>query len=166
MFSKLLPLIGAAALLALASGSIPASASPTTPDARLLATYEPLLQFDPLEQFLPTRVQSFVTDADLELQTGPGTWDVVQDYAALGNLPDTGTWRLNERSCAPNTAVGGLTCYGAAASQETSGPTTYGHVVHESGDTVLEYWFFYYDDVYSYTYPPSDLFWQAHEGDW
>jgi hypothetical protein len=42
----------------------------------------------------------------------------------------------------------------------------YGHVVRESGDLVLEYWFFYYDDVYSYTYPPSDLFWQAHEGDW
>jgi hypothetical protein len=46
------------------------------------------------------------------------------------------------------------------------GPTVYGHVVHENGETVLEYWFFYYDDVYSYTYPPSDLFWQAHEGDW
>ena len=31
---------------------------------------------------------------------------------------------------------------------------------------VLQYWYFYYDDLYSYDYPPDDLFWQAHEGDW
>ena len=31
---------------------------------------------------------------------------------------------------------------------------------------MLEYWYFYYDDVYSYTYPASDFIWQAHEGDW
>jgi hypothetical protein len=36
-----------------------------TPDARLLALYEPVMQFDPLEQFLPTKVESFITDADL-----------------------------------------------------------------------------------------------------
>jgi hypothetical protein len=31
---------------------------------------------------------------------------------------------------------------------------------------VLQYWYFYYDDVYSYQYPPSNFIWQAHEGDW
>jgi hypothetical protein len=31
---------------------------------------------------------------------------------------------------------------------------------------VLQYWYFSYDDLYSYKYPPDDLFWQAHEGDW
>jgi hypothetical protein len=166
MFKKLLPLVGAAALLALVALSATASASPATPDTRLLATYQPLLQFDPLEQFLPTKVESFITDAALEGRTSPGTWDVVQAHAAPGNLPDTGTWRLNQRSCAPNAPIGGLACYGAAASQGVGGPTVYGHVVHENGETILEYWFFYYDDVYSYTYPASDLFWQAHEGDW
>jgi hypothetical protein len=39
-------------------------------------------------------------------------------------------------------------------------------VAHEDGEIILQYWFFYYDDVYSYTYPPSDFIWQAHEGDW
>lgn len=166
MCRRFLALVGAAALLALVSFSSTAGASPAHPDTRLLATYEPLMQFDPLEQFLPTKVESFVTDADLEQLTSPGTWDVVQQNAVPGNLPDAGTWRLNERLCSPDGAVGGLDCYGAAASQGVGGPTVYGHVVHENGDTILEYWFFYYDDVYSYTYPASDLFWQAHEGDW
>jgi len=166
MCKRFLPLVGAAALLALLILPSTASASPATPDPQLLATYEPLLQFDPQEQFLPTTVQSFITDAALEQQTSPGTWDVVQGHAAPGNLPDTGTWRLNERACTPDAPIGGLACYGPAAGQDVDGPTTYGHVVHENGETILEYWFFYYDDVYSYTYPPSDLFWQAHEGDW
>ena len=166
MCKRLIPIIGAAALLTLATFAATASASPTTPDPRLLATYEPQLQFDPLEQFMPTKVESFVTDAELEQQTSLGTWDVVQEHAAPGNLPDSGSWRLNEQPCAPNAPIGGLGCYAAAGSEGVGGPTTYGHVVHENGETILEYWFFYYDDVYSYTYPASDLFWQAHEGDW
>src|SRR5215468_12374444 len=112
MCKRFLPLVGAAALLALVSLSSTASASTATPDPQLLATYEPLLQFDPQEQFLPTTVQSFITDAALEQQTSPGTWDVVQGHAAPGNLPDTGTWRLNERACTPDAPIGGLACYG------------------------------------------------------
>jgi hypothetical protein len=42
----------------------------------------------------------------------------------------------------------------------------YGRVAHENGRIVLQYWYFYYDDVYSYQYPPSNFIWQAHEGDW
>jgi len=165
MYGRLLPLLGVTALLAVAASST-ASARAATPDAQLLATYEPQLQFDPLEQFLPTKVESFVTDAALEQQTSPGTWDVVQQHAAPGNLPATGAWRLNERACTPNAPIGGLDCYATASSRGSGSPTIYGHIVRENGDTILQYWFFYYDDVYSYTYPASDLFWQAHEGDW
>jgi hypothetical protein len=39
-------------------------------------------------------------------------------------------------------------------------------VAREDAQLVLQYWFFYYDDVYSYEDPPSDFIWQAHEGDW
>jgi hypothetical protein len=74
--------------------------------------------------------------------------------------------RLNEDACTPEAPLGGLACYAAAGSQGGGGPTIYGHVVRENGDIILEYWLFYYDDVYSYTYPPSDFIWQAHEGDW
>ena len=42
----------------------------------------------------------------------------------------------------------------------------YGRVARRPHKIVLEYWYFYYDDFYSYDYPPDDLFWQAHEGDW
>jgi len=125
-----------------------------------------MLQFDPLEQFQPTKVESFITDAALEQQTSPGTWNVAQEHADPGNLPDSGNWRLDEQPCTPDAPIGGLDCYAAAGNQGAGGPTVYGHVVRQNGETILEYWFFYYDDVYSYTYPASDLFWQAHEGDW
>jgi hypothetical protein len=166
MRKKLFLLAAVAALLATAGTAAAAGVGSAPPDAGLLATYEPLLQFDPLEHFLPTQVQTFITDSDLEQSTAPGTWTVEREHAAPGNLPDAGTWRLNEQPCTPAASVGGLACYAGAAGNEGDGPIVYGHVVHENGDTVLEYWFFYYDDVYSYTYPPSDLFWQAHEGDW
>jgi hypothetical protein len=124
------------------------------------------MQFDPLEQFMPTTIQSFVSDSNLEQMTSPGTWNVVRTDVGPGDLPDSGSFRLNQRQCTPGAAIGGLACYAAAASASESEPAIYGHVVHENGQTVLEYWFFYYDDVYSYTYPASNLFWQAHEGDW
>jgi hypothetical protein len=31
-------------------------------------------------------------------------------------------------------------------------------------DEILQYWYFSYNDVYSYDYPPDDFIWQAHEG--
>ena len=138
-----------------------------TPNPRLLATYEPVTQFDPLERFLPTKVQWFITDASLEQLTS-GTWSVVKPNAVPGHLPrpGSGTWRLNEDACTPNAPLGGLACYAAAGNQGGGGPTVYGRVAHEDEKIILQYWFFYYDDVYSYTYPPSDFIWQAHEGDW
>jgi hypothetical protein len=75
-------------------------------------------------------------------------------------------WRLNQRTCTPAAPLGGLACYAAGSRQGSGGPVVYGRVAHEDDRLVLQYWYFYYDDVYSYTYPPSDFIWQAHEGDW
>jgi hypothetical protein len=158
----------AALLLALAGGAGAAAAGPATPDPALLARYQPLMQFDPLEQFLPARVQSFITDSELEQLAAPETWTVAAAHPAPGGLPGpgSGTWRLNQDGCTPAAPVGGLACYSAANARGAGGPAVYGRVVREDGEIVLEYWYFYYDDVYSYLYPPSDFIWQAHEGDW
>jgi hypothetical protein len=163
MRKKILAVIGT--LLVLGAAGATASARTATPDVRLLGTYEPVLQFDPLERFQTTKVQSFVTDSALEQQTSDG-WTVAAPNAGPGNLPATGTWRLNQTGCTPAAPLGGLDCYASAAATGAGGPTLYGHVVREDGDIVLQYWAFYYDDVYSYTYPASDFIWQAHEGDW
>jgi hypothetical protein len=153
-------------LAASLTGTAPARS--VTPDVRLLATYEPLMQFDPLERFLPTSVESFITDAELEQLTAGGTWTVVEPNAAPGDLPGpgSGTWRLNEDACTPAAPLGGLACYAAAGNQGGGGSVVYGRVAREDDRIVLQYWYFYYDDVYSYAYPPSDFIWQAHEGDW
>ena len=164
MLKKLLSLLGALLVLG-ASVATAASSAGGAPDVRLLATYEPVMQFDPQEPFQPAKVQSFVTDSALEQLTSGG-WTAVRPNAAPGDLPTTGTWRLNQDGCTPSAPVGGLDCYAAASAHGDGGPTLYGHVVREDGDIVLQYWAFYYDDVYSYTYPASDFIWQAHEGDW
>jgi hypothetical protein len=158
-----------AAALAIASLAVVSLAAPAgaTPAPQLLAEYEPVSHFHPSERFLPTKVQSFVADSDLEQLVG-GNWVVADPEPGPGNLPDTGgtTWRLNETSCAPASALGGLACYGTAADQGGGGPGVYGRVLHESDRIVLQYWYFYYDDVYSYPFAPPGSLWQAHEGDW
>jgi hypothetical protein len=145
-----------------------AGARPATQDARLLATYEPVAQFDPQERFLPTKVQSFITDSALEALTGQGSWAVVTPDPGPGDLPSpgTGVWRLDEGPCTPSAPLGGLECYAVASDRGSGGPAVYGRVAHQNGYVVLQYWYFYYDDVYSYAYPASDFIWQAHEGDW
>jgi hypothetical protein len=153
-----------ACLVALASGG-PAQAG--TSDAQLLRTYQPVMHLDPAERFRPTSIQSFVTDADLE-ELVQGTWVVTNPDPGAGDLPDpgTGVWRLNQDSCSPSLPLGGLSCYAAAYDERSGGSVVYGRVAREAGEIVLQYWFFYYDDTYSYLYPPSDFIWQAHEGDW
>jgi hypothetical protein len=136
-----------------------------TQGSQLLARYQPVTQFDPLERFLPTKVQSFVSDADLE-QLVAGNWTVGDTDPEAGELPTSGTWRLNQDSCSPSAFLGGLDCYASASATGSGGPAVYGRVAHEDGRIVLQYWYFYYDDVYSYQYPPSNFIWQAHEGDW
>lgn len=168
MLRRVFQLAALVALLTLALPAAAAAGRAATPAARLLARYEPVAHFDPLERFLPTKVQSFITDASLERLTPSGSWRVVQSHAARGKLPGpgSGTWRLNERACTLAAPLGGLACYAAAADHAGGRPAVYGRVAREHGEIILQYWFFYYDDVYSYTYPPSNFIWQAHEGDW
>jgi hypothetical protein len=168
MFRNITLFATAASVVALTVVTATAAGRGATPDPRLLAQYEPVMQFDPLEQFLPTKVESFITDAALEQLDGTGSWSVVKPNAAPGDLPGpgSGTWRLNEDACTPAAPLGGLACYSGAASTGGGGPAVYGRVVREDGQVVLQYWYFYYDDVDSYVYPPSDFLWQAHEGDW
>jgi hypothetical protein len=135
-------------------------------DRALLQAYQPVTYLDPAEQFRPESVQSFVADSDLELLDA-GTWTVVDPDPEPGELPGpgTGAWRLNQDSCSPTLPLGGLACY-AAGDEGAGASVVYGRVARVPDAIVLQYWFFYYDDVYSYTYPPSDFIWQAHEGDW
>jgi hypothetical protein len=159
--------VGSAGVLALACCAFALWAAPAgaTPTPRLLAAYQPVTQLHPAETFLPTKVQSFISDADLEQLVG-GTWTLVATDPEPGDLPDSGAWRLNQDSCSPATALGGLACYGPAADGGSGGPAVYGRVAHDGDRIVLQYWYFYYDDVYSYPFAPAGAFWQAHEGDW
>ena len=156
--------VAAAALLALAAAA-PAAAD--TPDERLLRTYQPVTILDPAERLRPTKVESFIVDSDLERFDGT-SWVVVDPNPQPGNLPvaDTGTWRLNQDSCSSAQPLGGLDCYVAAWLRGSGGDAVYGRVVRSPDSVVLQYWYFYYDNTYSYTYPASDFIWQAHEGDW
>jgi hypothetical protein len=166
MHGKLPPFIVAVAAVVLSLFATTATAGDEPPDSWVLALYEPVLQFDPLEQFTPTKVQSFIRDTDLEQLTATGDWVVATRHPEPGDLPGVGSgvWRLNQETCTPASPVGGLACY--ADAQRSASSAVYGRVAHENDDVVLQYWFFYYDDVYSYVYPPNDFVWQAHEGDW
>jgi hypothetical protein len=153
----------AALFSALSLGSVAQANS----DQQLLKRHQPVTYFDPVERFEPTNVRSFVRDADLEQLNGQ-TWVVADPNPKLRDLPGpgTGVWRLNQDSCTPAFALGGLECYDAAEEAGHHKSVVYARVARPSGAIVLQYWYFYYDDVYSYTYPPSDFLWQAHEGDW
>jgi hypothetical protein len=158
---------GAVAIVtACAAFGVAAGSAAATPDSRLLATYQPATQLDPLESFRPSSVQSFIADASLEQPVTSSTWSVVDPDPEPGDLPGAGVFRLNQESCSPAAPLGGLACYAAAANEGSGGPVVYGRVAHEDDRIVLQYWYFYYDDVYSYLYPPRDFIWQAHEGDW
>ena len=140
---------------ALVALCLPGVARAESGDRTLLETYQPVTHLDPVEQFGPASVQSFVADADLE-QLIAGSWTLADAAPDPGDLPGpgTGTWRLNQDSCTPTVQLGGLACYAVAGNEGAGASVVYGHVARV------------YDDVYSYTYPPSDFIWQAHEGDW
>jgi hypothetical protein len=168
MKTRLACALAALAAAAAVLGLLAAPGHAATPAPRLLAMYQPVTEFDPLEHFLPTSVQSFIADADLEQMTAPSTWTIVDAEPESGSLPGpgSGVWRLNQDSCSPAASLGGLTCYAPAWEEGHGAPTVYGRLVREGDRIVLQYWYFYYDDVYSYQYPPSNFIWQAHEGDW
>jgi hypothetical protein len=157
----------AACLLALAGTQAATAASP----ARLLAKHQPVTVFTPGESFRPTTVETFVADSNLEILTGPNPltdWRVVNptpDAAALPTSPFP-PLRLNQRTCSPASGLAGLACYAGAWGAHTDPSVVYGRVVPAGGKTVLQYWYFYYDNFYSYAFPPGDFSWQAHEGDW
>jgi Necrosis inducing protein (NPP1) len=156
--------------LALAALGVVALAAPGLANAKpsnisLLRIYQPVTVFDPAEQFRPTNVRSFVSDTDLE-RFENGSWVVVNADPRPKSLPADGTVRLDQDRCSPAMTLGGLACYADAAQRSGGRNTVYGRVVRTGDAVVLQYWYFYYDDVYSYAYPPSDLIWQAHEGDW
>jgi hypothetical protein len=171
---RLLVLAAAACALALAAAG-PAAAERA--DAQLLRTYQPVTYFHPLEQFRPTSVQSFIADADLEQCVAPNplacaldsSWVLANPDPEPGSLPGPGTgiWRLNQDSCSSAAPLGGLACYVSAWRRGSGGSAVYGRVARFPTATVLQYWFFYYDNVYTYLLPPAGGFiWQAHEGDW
>jgi hypothetical protein len=153
-----------AALAALAIAG-PAAASPS--DSQLLSEYQPVTIFDVDERLRPIKVNSFIRDSVLERFDGTG-WVLVDADPEPDSLPGpgTGVWRLNQSSCSPTSFLGGLDCYAAAASEGGGGDSVYGRVFRLADAIVLQYWYFYYDNTYSYAHPASDFIWQAHEGDW
>src|SRR6187551_2185604 len=106
------------------------AAQAATPPARLLAAYEPVTYFDPQERFMPTKVQGFIADSDLERLVGPGIWALVDSDPEPGELPGPGTGflRLNQDSCTTAAVLGGLDCYAEAWGEGSGGPAVYGRV--------------------------------------
>ena len=135
--------------------------------AALLERFQPALIFHEDEPFRPIRVESFVRDSDLEAATSPTTWVLVDPDPTVDTLPVTTppVWRLNQRDCFAGAPLGDLPCYVAAAGDQSRGKI-YGRIARDGDATVLQYWLFYYDDLYSYPFLPPGTIWQSHEGDW
>ena len=155
--------------LALAAGIGLSLATPASAHSRagLLERFRPVLVFQDDEAFRPIRVERFVGDSNLEAATSPTTWVVVDPHPRANSLPTTSppVWRLNQRDCFAGAPLGDLPCYVAAAGEKRRG-TIYGRVARDGGAIVLQYWLFYYDDLYSYPFLPPGTIWQSHEGDW
>ena len=134
---------------------------------RLLTKFQPVLVFHPGEELRPTAVESFVRDSNLEAATSPTTWMVVNPSPTADGLPATSppVWRLNQRDCFAGAPLGDLACYVAGAADEP-GVTVYGRVTRDDKRIVLQYWLFYYDNLYRYPFLPPGAIWQSHEGDW
>jgi hypothetical protein len=168
--------VAAAAVLAgfLAVASPAQAATPK----QLLARYQPVTVIDPLEPFRPTDVNGFVRDSVLETMTPAGTWVLADGDPRLATLPTRRSqscvdhdqlrcYRLNQQACSPAAgSVGDVACYTSSWLASDPRNVVYGRVAYRPRKIVLQYWYFYYDDAYSYHYPADDLFWQAHEGDW
>jgi hypothetical protein len=167
-----LVMVAAAAYLA-----VTGTAEAATP-RQLLHRYQPVTVLDPLEQFPPVAVNGFVGDSALETQTSPGIWQLVDAHPTLGTLPGHITqscadqnlgldcFRLNQTACTPTGGTSAVACYADSSQADSSPSVVYGRVAYRPRRIVVQYWYFYYDDFYSYDYPPDDLLWQAHEGDW
>jgi hypothetical protein len=155
----------AIALLASLAAAGPAQASGGV--AKLLTKFQPVLVFHPGEELRPTTVESFVRDSNLEAATSPTTWVVVNPSPTADALPATTppVWRLNQRACFAGAPLGDLPCYVAGAADEP-GVTVFARLVRDDQRIVLQYWLFYYDNLYRYPFLPLGTVWQSHEGDW
>lgn len=155
--------LAVAALVALALAGAAQAASP----ARLLAKFQPVTIFHPGEEFRPTPVEAFIRDSNLEVATSPTDWTIVDPNPTAESLPTVSppVWRLNQRDCFAGAPLGDLACYVAGAADEP-GRLVYGRVARPGKRIVLQYWLFYYDNLYRYPFLPAGAIWQSHEGDW
>ena len=171
---RITAVLALAAIAGCLATAVPARAATTS---HLLKRYQPVTVLDPLEQFTPTNVGSFASDSVLQTQTSPGVWQTIDEHPTTGALPRTPSeacaeqalnpcYRLNQAACTPSGGVAAEACYRDAWLAGEPRNVVYTRVKRAPHKLVLQYWYFYYDDLYSYDYPPDDLFWQAHEGDW
>jgi len=101
-------------VLTAALGCLGALASPAeaATSSQLLAKYQPVTALDPLEQFAPTTVDTFVDDSTLQQETAPGVWSVVDPSPTLAGLPTTGgIYRLDQTACSPAGGPDAVACY-------------------------------------------------------
>jgi hypothetical protein len=145
-----------------------AGAAHAATNARLLQKFQPVTRLDSEESFRPMTVESFIADSDLErFNPVTGTWVLVNPNPTATTLPTSGAgWRLNNQYCAPYLSLGDLSCYRNHAAGHSDPQVVYGRVARLGNRIVLQYWYFYYDNLYSYTHDPTDFIWQSHEGDW
>ena len=124
--------------------AVPVAASvgaPPNARARLLRTYAPVLVLHPDERCRPEQVDGYLADADL-----------------------VGT-HYDERLCRAIDGPAGLDCYASVDAAHAAPRIAYGAYFESPGRVVLEYWLFYYFDLYSVANPPNE-FWQDHDADW
>jgi hypothetical protein len=159
----LLRLAVVAALGSALAGSLATSAraDELSPD-ELLARHQPVLVLDAFERFAPTTVDEFIDASDLLERGDDGLFHLVD--AGPAGLPVRGEGlRLDVRGCSPLAGLAALPCYDAL---DTGPGTLYGRHEVRAGTIVLQYWLFYASNFWSLQYPPTNLVWQAHEGDW
>jgi hypothetical protein len=145
----------------LAAVGAPAALADLSPD-QLLTRYQPVTVLDAHEAFGPTAVDGFLARSQLKRLGADGVYHAVEPDPA--GLPVKGSgWRLDLTGCSPAAGLAAVGCY---AGGPTGPSVVYGRYAVRAGTIVLQYWFFYDDNFWSLTYPPSDLVWQAHEGDW
>ena len=151
-----LPLLSAFVLAATASAAT--DARPTA--AALLARHVPLLVLHPAERMLPTSVDGFLADADLERRTASG-WEPMPGPLRAGGAD----LRLDQSACSTIDGPVATTCYASSEAAHGPVPVVYGAALRRGSRTELQYWIWYAWDVYSPTVPPGEL-WQVHKGDW
>jgi len=131
--------LGLIASIALAAGR--GTAAPATTPDQLVHRYEPVLVLHPDERFKPESVDGYLSDSDLV----NGHYD--------------------QRLCKSIDGPAALDCYASADAAHAEPPSVYGAIFRNGNRIALEYWLFYYLDLYSPT-DPSGEFWQDHEADW